>query len=203
MTDSEASACQSQGEAPGPLPQSPAWSTVVGKGLRKTHKPPNAAMQPYNVAVQARLKREQRRKMGIVGTSTESNIPVVKTKLVSVFATRFSPSLDAVTLCSYLTEKLGKSVTCRKIDSTRNRFSSFHVTAECNEVANMYDPQLWPAGTYVRRYFEARRPKLNGDSAAHGLGEKVDLQQQRPVSDITPVALQESSSHVGTRNKVK
>lgn len=67
----------------------------------------------------------------------------------------------------------------------------------------MYDPQLWPAGTYVRRYFEARRPKLNGDSAAHGLGEKVDLQQQRPVSDITPVALQESSSHVGTRNKVK
>lgn len=85
--------------------------------------------------------------MGISGTSTENNIQMVKTKLVSAFVSRLSPNLDADTLRNYLTEKLSnKSVTCRKIDLTRNRFNSFHVTEECNEVADMYDPQLAQLG---------------------------------------------------------
>ena len=85
-------------------------------------------------------------------------------------------------LCDYLIKKLGKSVTCRKIDSTHNRFSLFNVTAECNEVDEMYDPQIWPAGVYIRRYFEARRPKVNSDSAAPGSGGEAGPQQQCSVS---------------------
>ncbi|ROL51267.1 hypothetical protein DPX16_1509 [Anabarilius grahami] len=119
LQDSVVPACQSREEISSPLSQSPAWSTVVGKGVRKPCKSPNAVGQS-NTAMKGRFKGEERRKMGIIGTGTESNIPVVKTRLVSVFSTRFSPSLDADTLSSYLTEKMGKSVTCRKIDSTRN-----------------------------------------------------------------------------------
>ena len=156
--------------------RSPQWSTVVKEGRRLKPVPQNVAVQPKPRVIQAHLKREQK-KTGIIGTGTESNIQVVKTKLVSVFASRFSPNLDADTLRNYLTEKLGnKSVTCRKIDSTRNRFSSFQVTAECNEVADMYDPQLWPAGTYVRRYYEARRLRVN-DSEACGSVGGVGLQR--------------------------
>lgn len=113
---------------------------------------------------------------------------MIKTKLVSVFATRFSPDLDAKTLCDYLTEKLGKTVTCRKIDSTRNRFSSFHVTAECNEVTDMYEPQLWPEGIYVRRYFEARKPRENS-----GQREAGPQQQSSVPALITTGALGTSS----------
>ncbi len=102
--------------------------------------------------------------MGTIGIGSASNIPVVKSNLVGVFAMRFSPDLDANILCDYLTEKLGKSVICRKIDLTRNRFSLFNITADCNEVADMYDPQLWPAGLYVRHFFEARRPRVIRDS---------------------------------------
>ncbi|RXN10872.1 hypothetical protein ROHU_004378 [Labeo rohita] len=112
LQDLAAPACQLQREVSSPLPESPAWSTVLKKGVRKPKKPPNAAGQPKTGAIQTRSKREQRRVKGIIGTGTESNIPVVKTKMVSVFATRFSPHLDADTLCSYLTESLGKSVTC-------------------------------------------------------------------------------------------
>lgn len=156
LHDPVAPAHQSRGEALILLPQSPAWSTVVQKGV---HKPPNAAVQPSRStsAVQVCSKWKQQRKMGIIDTGTESNIPVVKTKLVTVFATRFSPNLDADTLCCYVTERLGKPVTCRKIDSTRNRFSAFHITAECNEVEDIYNPQLWRTRIYVCRYFEARR----------------------------------------------
>lgn len=141
--DSAVGVRQSCGEAPSPLLQPPAWSTVLRKGVWKHHKPSSATGQPNNAAVTARLKRDQRRKIRII--STDGNIPVVKTKLVCVFATRFSPSLDSDTLCFYLTERMGKPVACRKTDSTRNRFSSLHVIAECNEIADMYEPQLWPA----------------------------------------------------------
>ena len=132
----------------GPQPQSPQWSTVVKNG-RKKERATDVAPKPHR-------KREQRN-AGVVGTGKESNIGVVKTKLVKVFATKFSPTLDADTLCGYLAEKLeNNTVTCRKIESANNRYSSFHITAECNNVADMYDPNLWPAGIYVRRYYEPR-----------------------------------------------
>jgi len=173
---------------------SPAWNIVVKEGRRKPpQKPPKLTVQLKPGRKQTRSKRET--KMGIVGTGTDvSNIPVIKTKLVSVFATRFSPDLDADTLRDYLTGKLGNSVMCRKIETTRNRFSSFHVTAECNEVGEIYEPQLWPEGIYVRRYFEARRPKGDSDSAAHISVGEAGLQQQCPMFGRIPVAPQGSSS---------
>lgn len=87
----------------------------------------HTAAQSKPCVTQAPLKRE-RKKMGIIGTSTGCNIQVVKTNLVSVFATKFSPNLDAETLSAYLKQKLVRVVTCRKIESAQNRFSSFYVT---------------------------------------------------------------------------
>lgn len=69
---------------------------------------------------------------------------MVKTKLVSVFASKFTPDLDARTLSEYLKEKLGREVICQKIDTAHSRYSSFKVSAECNEVSEMYDSKLWP-----------------------------------------------------------
>ncbi|KAL0199979.1 hypothetical protein M9458_003166, partial [Cirrhinus mrigala] len=79
--DLVAPACQLQREVSSPLPESPAWSIVLKKGVRKPKKAPNAAGQPKTGAMQTRLKWEQRRRKGIIGTGTESNIPVVKTKM--------------------------------------------------------------------------------------------------------------------------
>lgn len=145
---------------------------VVKDGLRLNQKQNNAnavaghiQLKPYITREPARRERKQ---IGIVGTGDGSNIKVVKTKLVSVFATRFAPDLEADTLSNYLSKKLGRSVKCRKIVSSRNRFSSFHASAECNEVKDMYDPQLWPAGVYVRRYYEARLPRLTSVDGGHG-----------------------------------
>lgn len=41
-------------------------------------------------------------------------------------------------------------------------------TAEYNEVADMYNPQLWPAGIYVHRYYKARKPRATNGSEACG-----------------------------------
>ena len=54
-------------------------------------------------------------------------ISVITTKRVSIFATKFSPDVDAETLRSYLSEKLdNKSVTCSKIELHGSRYGSFH-----------------------------------------------------------------------------
>lgn len=102
-------------------------NSVVVKEARKKSGSLKVTVQrkPHNK--QAHLKREQRN-VGMFGTGTECNIGVVKTKLVNVFATRFSPNLDADTLRGYLSEKLenGK-VTCRKIESAQaGRLISHH-----------------------------------------------------------------------------
>ncbi|MEQ2171469.1 hypothetical protein GOODEAATRI_010981 [Goodea atripinnis] len=135
-------------------------------------------------------------KGGIIGTGTVSNF---KTKLLSIFATRFSPDLDADIVCGYLTEKLGQSVTCRKIDSMGNRFSSFHITAECNEVAEMYDLKLWLAGVYLRHYFEARKPKNNSVCLTQGF--ETGTLQEYSENASAPVAPQMTNAHVDPVNK--
>lgn len=136
----------------------PPWTLVEGgKRSNNRHK-----QIPENAAVKSnpRLNPSRGKKTGgIVGTSTAGNIQVIKTKLVSVFATKFSPDLDAETLTSYMKDKLKREVTCHKIDTVQSRFSSFKITAECNEVEEMYNPTLWPEGIFVRRFYEPRQPR--------------------------------------------
>lgn len=120
------------------------WSTVA-----KCHRPHSAATLGRP---KPRLNRPQQRekRSGIVGTGPGSSIRTVRTKMVSVFATRFAPELEADTLSLYLRKKLGREVTCTKIDSSQSRYSSFKVVAECDDVKDMYDPALWPEGAFVR-----------------------------------------------------
>ena len=147
--------------------------------MRKGRKKPTPLkQQPRQSSASTRGNRDQRN-TGIIGTGTESSIPVITTKRVSVFATRFSPDVDADTLKDYLVEKLANtSVTCRRIETASSRFGSFHVTADCKEVADMFSPHVWPAGVYVRRYYE---PRVSRVSAGVAL-ERVE--EPRPVNNV-------------------
>ncbi|KAG7518992.1 hypothetical protein JOB18_049125 [Solea senegalensis] len=153
--------------------QSPAWTTVVKKAGRVKPAPGNPAVQ-HRLHQGKSPARSERKKTGIIGTGMASNIKTITTKMVSVFASKFDPNLDSDTLSIYLKDKLKRKVICRKIETSGSRFSSFCVTAECNNVAEMYDPHLWPAGSFVRRYFEPRQPRGVGFGAA---GLEVMLQQ--------------------------
>lgn len=138
----------------------PPWNLVQDKRSNSRWKevPDNAS-----VKAKPRLHPPKGKKTGgIVGTGTAGDIQVIKSKLVSVFATKFSPDLDSETLSSYMKDKLGRDVTCQKIETLQSRFSSFKITAECKEVGEMYNPELWPEGTFVRRFYEARKPKSTG-----------------------------------------
>lgn len=139
--------------------QAPAWSMVVKEGRRLNQVPENSAHRRPTPSTVKTPTRYVRKKTGIIGTGVVSNILAVKTKMVSVFATKFDLNVDANTLSDYLKMKLGREVKCRKIETKQSRFSSFCDTVECNEVAELYDPQLWPARSFVRRYYEPRRSR--------------------------------------------
>ena len=151
-------AAPAQTDLPSGSVQAP-WSEVVRRGGKK--KTPPVGGHPPTPAPPAASPRQPKRKPGIVGTASTGRIQAIKTKLVSVFATRFDPELDADTLGVYLKEQINATVTCRKIVSERSRFASFHVTAECKDVDAMYDPDVWPEGVFVRRYYEPRKQRAS------------------------------------------
>lgn len=53
------------------------------------------------------------------------------------------------------------------------RCGSFKVIAECDEVNEMYDSELWPEGALVRRYYEPRRAVI-GSSSAPAAGRLIE-----------------------------
>ncbi|CAL9685358.1 unnamed protein product [Knipowitschia caucasica] len=144
------------------LPGSPKWSTVLKRG--KPH--PGGKTGTRHTSVPG--LRKPGKSVVIVGTGAAGHqINTVTTKLVSVFASKFSPDLDVKTLSDYLQEQLDREVMCQKIATANSRFSSFKVTAECNEVAEMYKPEIWPVGAYVRRFYEPRSGRA-GVSGSNG-----------------------------------
>lgn len=154
-----------------PTPGSPLWSQVAKSGKRRRKDLANASS-----AGQPKPNPRKGVKPIVVGTGSSGSIKTIKTKLVSVFASRFSPDVDADTLRTYLNDKLGQDVTCFKISTVNTRYASFKVSAECNEVETMYNPELWPEGTFVRRYYEPRKAVVGAEALrAPGAAERSNV----------------------------
>ncbi len=70
-----------------------------------------------------------------------------------------------------------------------------YVTAECEDPKVMYDPEIWPTGAYIRRYYEPRRQR---GTIPTDQGAKVDL---TAVSKGRIVSLKDNNgatTHVGS-----
>ncbi|MED6235950.1 hypothetical protein ATANTOWER_002384 [Ataeniobius toweri] len=116
----------------------PKWSQVVKRHPRQAEEAAVAKSAARSGFSLGRWKARQT----IVGTGAAGNIKIVKTKIVSVFASKFSPELEAEALCAYLKPKLGLDVTCHRINTANSRYVSFKVSAECSDVTVMYNPEL-------------------------------------------------------------
>ena len=129
----------------------------------------------------------------VVGAAQTEKLKVIKTKNMSVFAARFAPDVDDTCVKTYLEERLKRQVQCKKIFSEKNRFASFHISAECLSVGEMYDPQLWPEGIFVRRFYEPRRPKKNNNPSSDITSKVNSLPNMNIPGNTSAVA----SCHIG------
>lgn len=141
------------------------WSDAVRKGKRKS-------TEEYQHGTRSGKSSLGQKKTGktIVGTGDAGGIKMITTKRVSVFASRFSPDIDAEVLRTHLASKLGHGVLCERIVTVNTRYASFKVSAECKEIGDMYNPELWPEGTYVRRFYEPRKAGIIGNAATLSAG---------------------------------
>ncbi len=48
--------------------------------------------------------------------------------------------------------------------TTSNIYSSFKLCVECSDIAKMYNPELWPEGSIVWRYYEPHKAGVMGAS---------------------------------------
>ena len=101
----------------------------------------------------------------------------VNTRMVQVFATNFKPDVEADELAQYLENKLSRKVGCVKLGSNP-RQASFHVKVECEKVEEVYGPELWPKGIFVRRFRPTQRGYGGGGSqnseSSHIMHEACD-----------------------------
>jgi hypothetical protein len=56
-----------------------------------------------------------------------------------------------------LKEKMNNNTVKCELIKKGERSSSFCVSAECLSADGIYDPTLWPEGSYVRRYYSDRK----------------------------------------------
>lgn len=140
------------------------WSDAVRKGKRKR-------TEDYQHGPHIGKSSLRQKKAGktIVGTGAAGGIKMITTKRVSVFASRFSPDIDAEVLRSHLASKLGQ-VACERIATVNTRYASFKVSAECKDIGDIYNPELWPEGTYVRRFYEPRKNGITDNVATSAAG---------------------------------
>ena len=188
------------------------WSTVVkGVNGRRTTIPgdvrittqtgpaatggPTTATQthaqhkaPSKNNASAGVKR--RRQEGIIGCAKTDEIKVKTSRMVHIFASRFEPGQSTEGLKSYLVSKLGFEVTCTKIDTIKKKFTSFHVQAECQDPQLLLDPDIWPEGAYVRRYY-VRREKTERGVAVPPVDEETRS------SDETANSQRQQETHSG------
>lgn len=132
-------------------PGSPKWNQVVKRGRQKRTEESQQGVRSGKSVLERRAAKI------VVGTGAARDIKMITTKRVSVFASRFSPDVDVEVLRAHLMHKLGHEVSCERIATVNSRYASFKIAAECKDVGDMYNPELWPEGAYVRRYYEPRR----------------------------------------------
>lgn len=59
--------------------------------------------------------------------------------------------------------------------TTQNHYSYFKITAECDKVGDIYEPQLWPDGVFVRRFYEVCKPRTNAGRVNIETSSKVSV----------------------------
>jgi hypothetical protein len=92
--------------------------------------------------------------------STLSSIP----KNVHLHVSRLSPDTEAEKLQAYLRPFVISISSCEKLKSKRPEvYSSFRISLPASELEKVMDPQIWPQGISINRYFF---PKRNSDRLA-------------------------------------
>lgn len=137
--------------------ESSQW-TLVTSGKKKKRNHPIGPASHTTALVSKNVASSRRVLKPIVGTSTSSNLKVVpKEHVAHLHVSRLSPSTTNDELKDFFGELI-PNVTCEKLISRRPEiYSSFKVTLPAELLQKVLDPNFWPEGVAVNKFFMKRR----------------------------------------------
>ena len=108
--------------------------------------------------VTRRNRGPQKKKDAIIGTAKVEGIKAVtRQRKASVFVSRLSPDLDPEVLKTHIVGSVGFEVAVEKLKTRFDTYSSFHITAICQDPHKLLSPDLWPEDTYIRWFYEKKK----------------------------------------------
>lgn len=106
----------------------------------------------------------------IIGNATKfvDKLTSVRTyRPLHIFVTRLSPLTECDDIVSFMKSEHEKDVTCEKLKTKFDTYSSFKVSTTYEHSELVMSPDSWPKGILIRKYFEpkARNPTTTNDGS--------------------------------------
>ena len=97
-------------------------------------------------------------KRQVIGNNNNTEFKAVLGK-TSAFTTRWPNDTDPKKVEEYLCRKLNTNIECNNLNLKSKAYISLKITAHTNNRDILIDPNLWPAGVVVTRFFQPRSNK--------------------------------------------
>jgi hypothetical protein len=104
----------------------------------------------------------KRKKIHFIGKSNNNNIKAVNSKHLSMFLSRLHSTCSEDDVLHFLSNSLSdkaSDIKCIKLKTKHDTYSSFKIDLLSQGNVDIYDPELWPHGTLVRRFFQPKKQR--------------------------------------------
>ena len=98
-------------------------------------------------------KRTATKPKAVIGTKCATTLKAKAGRFTAVFVSRLDPDTTEDDMECYMRETHNLKSTCSKLRSKHDSYASFKVEVFCQNLSDFYSPDKWPAGIYLRRFF--------------------------------------------------
>ena len=98
-------------------------------------------------------KRTVTKPKAVIGTKCATTLKAKAGRFTAVFVSRLDPDTTEDDMERYVRETHNLKSTCTKLQSKHDSYASFKVEVFCQNISDFYSPDKWPAGIYLRRFF--------------------------------------------------
>lgn len=110
--------------------------------------------QNESFTVVEKKKRSARNKHStVIGTRNDSTLKARPGRFLTMFVSRLDPCMSPSEFEQYIKCTLNVTAKCTQLETKHDTYASFKVEAMCDNTSNFYDPQRWPAGVYIRKFY--------------------------------------------------
>ena len=106
-----------------------------------------------DVFTSVKRKRTATKPKAVIGTKCATTLKAKAGRFTAVFVSRLDPDTTEADMELYVRETHNLKSTCSKLRSKHDSYASFKVEVFCQNLSDFYSPDKWPAGIYLRRFF--------------------------------------------------